>query len=127
MEADTLPLPSAKPVIYAIWRQAGSDFELEGLLIDSLESLSRQSAVRVGSGSEIATRCEVQLARIGASEMSVHRTNENWTRVFLKPAIPVSLNPGRHTLQLEFTTSNGPVVGSCSIRHVPSIVEREGF
>jgi hypothetical protein len=127
MDAETLPLPRTRPVNYAVWRQVGSSFELEGMLIDSLETLSRHGAVRSGTGSEITTRCEINLARIGSSVLTVNRTNENWTRVFLRPASPLSLTAGRHTLQLEFETSDGPVVGSCSLSHVPAIVEREGF
>lgn len=127
MDADTLPLPSRKPVSYIVWRQDGANWLLEGILMDSLETLNREGAVRVGTGSEIVTRCKLSRAHILGNDFNVHRANENWTRVFLKPPGAFLLAAGRHDLTLEFQTSTGTISGKRTISHQPAIIEREGF
>jgi len=128
IDADTLPLPDAKAACYAVWRQSGVNWLLEGLLIDSLESLYRTGAVKSGSGSELVTRCKVATVRIdGVHTMSVHRANENWTRVFLKPGTAISLSGEELNLNLEFETSDGMLTGQRIISAIPAIIDREGL
>ena len=127
MDVDTIGLPTRKPISYAVWRQDGASWLLEGLLVDSLETLNRERAVQTSAGSEIVTRCKVSRARILSDDLTVHRANANWTRVFLKPAVPLSLAAGRHDLTLELETSTGVISGKRTISHQPAIIEREGF
>ena len=127
MQADTLPLPDNRPLSYAVWRQDGAGWLLEGLLIDSLETLNRSGAVQTSAGSEITTRCAIDHLTIAGNVFSVLRANANWTRVFLKPAAPVSLNEGKHDMTLVFETSDGALSGRKSISHLPGIIEREGL
>ena len=128
MDVDTLPLPTRKPVSYAVWRQSGTDWLLEGLLVDSLETLNRTGAVQTSvGGSEIVTRCQITTARTEEGELTVHRTNENWTRVFLKPPAPIVLLKQKSDLTLSFTTSDGMRSGTRTIGARPAILEREGF
>lgn len=127
LQADTLPLPAGRPVSYAVWRQDGADWLLEGLLIDSLETLNRTGAVETTTGSEITIRCAIDQLAIGVNVFSVLRANANWTRVFLKPAAPVSLAEGKHDMILIFETSDGALSGTKSIGHLPGIIEREGL
>ncbi|WP_289019756.1 hypothetical protein [Desulfobacter postgatei] len=127
MEADTLPLPRTQSETYAVWRQVSGSWQLEGLLIDSLESLNRTGAVQRGDGSEITTRCIVSTARIQGHTMTVIRATKNWTRVFLKPASPIHLTGVQLELALDFETSDGPITGKCTLNEVPAIVDREGL
>lgn len=146
MGVDTLPLPRMHAVSYAVWSQSGKNWELEGLLIDSLESLNRTGAIQSDSGSEIMIRCKIKYARVKGHSMTVFRANENWTRVFLKPENPIALlgipklvldsegkyvleldTGGKHKLELDFETSEGIITGSCTISGIPAIIDREGL
>jgi hypothetical protein len=126
--ADTLPLPVSRPETYVFWRQDGATWVIEGVLLDSLESLYRTGAFLTGTGTaEIGTRFKIAGGRIGRQTLSVHRTTENWTRVFLKPAAPIGLGPGDHTLRLDFEASDGVRTGSRSLGRRPAVLEREGL
>ena len=127
MEVDTLPLPTTEGRSYAIWRFTGGVWQIEGLLVDSVETLNRVAAVETTGGSEITTRCQIASANIGISFFTMVRTNENWTRVLLKPSAPITLAPGQTSLSLNFTTSAGTVSGSRILNQVPAILEREGL
>lgn len=129
MAADTLPLPLTDPRTYVVWRfnLGSASWTVEGLLIDSLESLNRQIAVETDGVAEIVTRCKIASARLGATDFTVHRATRNWTRVFLKPTAPVGLTRGRHSLSVTFETSDGGVTASRTITDLPKILEREGL
>lgn len=127
LEADTLPLPTRNPFSYAVWRQIGAGWLLEGLLVDSLETMDRTATVVTTEGTATDTRCRLSRARVAGVDLTPYRASENWTRVFLKPRSPIELSPGRHDLSLEFETSTGPVTGRRTISHLPSIIEREGL
>ena len=126
--ADTLPLPVSRPETYVVWRPTGAAWAVEGVLVDSLESLNRTGAFLAGGGAaEVGTRFAITGGGIGTQALSVHRTTENWTRVFLKPAAPIVLGPGEHTLRLDFAASGGPCAGRRSLGHRPAVLEREGL
>ena len=135
IDAETLPLPSDRPNSYVLWRQTNRGWLIEGLLVDSLESLNRKSAIRHGNRAVIKNRCLLETARIisitpprrNSTTLRVHRSNQNWTRIFLKPDTPFSLPAGQHELELRFNSSDGPLSGRRSISHQPAIIEREGF
>lgn len=128
IDADTLPLPTRRSVTYVVWRQAGADWQIEGVLVDSLETLHRDGAVQSGAGSELVTRLSLDAAEIDGRTMSVFRVNETWTRVFLRPdSGPFTLTDGRHELLLRFGASDGDLVGSRTIGHRPAVMDREGF
>jgi hypothetical protein len=126
--ADTLPLPTTTPRTHVVWRQVGSGWEVEGVLVDSLESLHREAAIRVGSGSAITTRFSLQGAEIDGRTLSVFRVNETWTRAFLRPdGGPFSMAEGRHELSLDFEASDGDLVGRRTVGHRPAVLDREGL
>ncbi len=128
MDADTLPLPSNKAATYVVWRQVGAGWEVEGVLVDGLETLNRDAAIQVGDGSELAIRFKLDAANLAGTELTVFRANENWTRVFLKPrGGPFSPPDGRHELRLDFESSDGPLTGARTVGHRPAIMDREGF
>lgn len=124
---DTLPLPRTRAISYIVWHFSSGQWFIDGLLLDSLESLNRTGAVQTATGSAIATRCKVQSAQIQAEMLTVYRANENWTRVFLKPVSPFNLAVGQYPLKLTFETSSGFVVGTRTIGHRPAILDREGL
>ncbi|MEO1423077.1 MAG: hypothetical protein AAFV09_07870 [Pseudomonadota bacterium] len=127
IDADTLPLPTTEGRSYVIWRFTGGVWRIEGLLVDSVETLNRVGAVETTTGSEITTRCKLSSASIGALGFDVIRANENWTRVLLKPASPFGLAPGKSTLALTFTLPDTTLTGTRVVNQVPAILEREGL
>lgn len=128
IDADTLPLPTTRPATYVVWRQVGAAWEIEGVLIDSLESLHREGAVQSGTGTQLVTRFTLEGAEIAGHALSVFRTSQNWTRLFLAPdGGPFSLAEGRHELRLQFAASDGDLVGVRTVGHRPAILEREGL
>ena len=127
IDAETLPLPSDRPNSYVLWRQTNLGWLIEGLLVDSLESLNRKGAIRHGNRAVIKNRCLLETAKIAGNTLRVHRSSQNWTRVFLKPDTPFSLPAGQHELELRLSSSDGPLSGRRSISHQPAIIEREGF
>jgi hypothetical protein len=127
MQADTLPLPTSTPVSYVVWRQDGAQWRIEGLLVDSLEPLWRTTTLLQGDRAEIVTRCDVRHAEIDGNTLSLHRSNERRTRVFLKADSPFTLAPGSHELLLDMETSGGVLHGRRRLSHQPAIIEREGF
>ena len=127
--ADTLPLPVSRPETYVVWRPTGAAWAVEGVLVDSLESLNRTGAFLAGGGAaEVGTRFAITGGGIGTQALSVHRTTENWTRVFLKPAAPIGAwRPDEHTLRLDFAASGGRRAGRRCLGHRPAVLEREGL
>lgn len=127
MEADTLPLPSRKPASYVVWQRAGTRWRIEGLLIDSLESLFRETAVKKDGRSAIVTRCNVQTATIGGTSLRLHRSNTSHTRVFLKAQTPITFTDdgGRTELILELQTDTEVLTGKRMLGHRPAIIDRE--
>ncbi len=130
--ADTLPLPTRRPEIHLVWRLSGTSWQIEGVLVDSLESLNRTGAFLINADqpderAEIGTRFKLNRARIGGASLEVHRATENWTRVFLKPATPIVLPPGDHSLTFDFGSSDGPISASRSITSRPAMLDREGL
>ncbi len=127
MGADTLPLPTDRPQTYVVWRKAATGWRIEGVLVDSLETLNRRATVATDDGTETRIRCTLKRARILSADFTPHRVNVSWTRVFLRPSSPLDPPDGRHDLVLEFTTSDGPLTGRRTISGVPAIVDREGL
>ncbi|XKE46151.1 hypothetical protein LG302_03145 [Halomonas organivorans] len=128
MQADTLPLPTSTPVSYVVWRQDGAQWRIEGLLVDSLEPLMRITTVlQDDDRAEIVTRCDVRHAEVDGHTLSLHRSNERHTRVFLKADSPFTLAAGSHELRLDMDTSGGVLRGRRRLSHRPAIIEREGF
>jgi hypothetical protein len=130
--ADTLPLPTRRPETYVVWRQSGGNWQIEGVLVDSLESLNRTGAVLINPGqpderAEIGTRFKLESASIAGTGLTVHRATENWTRVFLKPAAPIVLAPGDHALSVTFIASDGNITASRSLSSRPAMLDREGL
>jgi hypothetical protein len=130
--ADTLPLPTRRPETYVVWRQVGTNWQIEGVLVDSLESLNRTGAVLINPGqpderADIGTRFKLESATIAGTSLTVHRATENWTRVFLKPAAPIVLPPGDHSLSFAFTASDGNIIASRSLSSRPAMLDREGL
>lgn len=127
IDAGTLPLPTSQPKTYALWRLVGTTWQLEGLLLDALETLNRTTTQRTATGTEIAPRCVLASVAIGGSTFTPVRANANWTRVLLVPAAPVTLAPGKYEILINLTTRTKPVTGRRAIRHQPSMIQREGF
>lgn len=129
MQADTLPLPNSTPASYVVWRQVDGQWLIEGLLVDSLEPLRRIATVlQEDDRAEIVTRCDVRHAEIDGHTLSLHRSNERRTRVFLKADSPFTLaDAGSHQLRLDMDTSDGVLRGRRQLSHRPAIIEREGF
>jgi hypothetical protein len=127
LDAETLPLPQHRGRSYLIWSLDGAGWQVQGLLLDSLETLDRTAAVDTGSGAEIVTRCRIAAGRLGAAALTPLRATRNWTRVFLAPSAPVRLAPGQHELSVSFETSGGPLTGRRTLSHQPKLLEQEGL
>ena len=68
--ADTLPLPVSRPETYVVWRPTGAAWAVEGVLVDSLESLNRTGAFLAGGGAaEVGTRFAITGGRIGTQAL----------------------------------------------------------
>jgi len=130
--ADTLPLPTRKPQTHLIWQQSGSDFNLVGVLLDSLEPLRRRSAFQVADGlggiTEIGDRCIPDRMEIGATQFSPRLATERWARVLFVPdTSPVLNSAAPNILELHLQTSSGPLSGNRLVPARPTILEREGL
>ncbi len=129
IDAETLPLPTAGARSYVVWsHDAALGWRVEGLIVDSPESLQRQATVVDASGvASQGTRMAPLSATIGAASLTPWRANARWTRVVFRPAGPVTVPGPESTLALTFTTSEGTVAGSRRVLAVPSVLEREGL
>ncbi len=130
IDAETLPLPTRRPRSYVMWRfTEGIGWQVEGLLVDSLEALKRERTVIAADGdAAVGTRIAPLYATVNGVRFELLRANANWTRVLLAPATPLVLPAAtEHVLTLEFTTSTGAMRGARRLRHVPSLLEREGL
>lgn len=127
IDAATLPLPSLTPETYALWRLNGTTWQIEGLLIDALESLNRTITQRDATKAVIAPRCVLSSGQIGVHSITPVRASTNWTRVLMVPAAPITLTEGKHDILLSFTTNGASLTGRRVIGHQPSLIQREGF
>jgi len=131
IDAETLALPERAPKSYVLWRfdAATTRWQIEGLLVDSLEPMKRELTVIVGGVATPGVRIAPALAAVGAHSMTPYRANSRWTRVWLRPAAPfaVPAGPPEPTLRLSFTTPQGTITGTRRLRTVPSMLEREGL
>ena len=125
--ADTLPLPVDTPRTYIVWQHNDDEWEIHGILLDSLETLNRSIAVETDGVAEIVTRFEVSEIALDGVSFDVFRTTQNWTRVFLKPSKPVILNEGQHQLSLIVNTNTGQLEASRTMSAVPGMIVREGL
>ncbi len=130
IDAETLPLPIRNSRSYVMWRFTEAiGWQVEGLLVDSLEPLSRERTV-VGTDGDatVGTRIAPLYATVNGVRLELLRANANWTRVLFAPNAPVVLPAtSEHVLTLEFTTSTGAMRGGRRLRHLPSLLEREGL
>lgn len=130
IDAETLALPEAESKSYVLWRfdAATTSWNIEGLLVDSLEPMKRELTVIVGGAAQSGVRIAPESAAVGMHAMTLYRANSRWTRVLFRPAaaFAVAASP-EPTLSLNFTTPQGTVSGSRRLRHVPSLLEREGL
>jgi len=131
IDAETLALPERAPKSYVLWRfdAATTRWQVEGLLVDSLEPMKRELTVIGGGVATPGVRIAPAAAAVGAHTMTPYRANSRWTRVWLRPAAPfaVPAGPPEPTLQLSFTTPQATVTGARRLRTVPSLLEREGL
>ena len=130
VDADTWPLPTRRSATQVLWRFAADHWQIEGVMIDSLEPLQRvRTVVEAGSSvPSVGTRCDISHVMAGSHRLALYRSNANWTRVLLTPATPIVLAAGTdHVLSLHLETSDGVISGGRRLRALPSIIEREGL
>jgi hypothetical protein len=131
IDAETLPLPARAPRTMVLWSQDPvAGWRVEGLLIDALEPMKRETTVVDASGAAVqGTRIEPLRAALAGQTLSLHRANARWTRLIFRPAAPIALGGApEHGLSVAFATSDaGELVGTRRLLPVPSLLEREGL
>ena len=125
--AETLPLPGEDARSTLIWRPgAGGVWTVAGLLLDAPEPMRRETAVDRGTRAEITTRCAPLDCSLGGTAMRAAVATLNWTRVLFVAPAPITPPPDQ-PLVLQFTTSEGPLLGRRRISLKPGLIEAEGF
>ena len=131
IDAETLPLPTRAPRTLVLWSHDDvAGWRVEGLLIDALEPMKRETTVLDASGAAVqGTRIEPLRAALAGQTLSLYRANARWTRVLFRPATPIALGgAAEHGLSVAFATSDaGELVGARRLLAVPSLLEREGL
>ncbi|MEL6894079.1 MAG: hypothetical protein AAFP84_20990, partial [Actinomycetota bacterium] len=124
--ADTLPLPSYGCRTYLLWRLEGSAWRIAGVLLDSLETMSRQRTVVDADGvAGLGDRAVLERLEIGGRHLDPVRANANWTRVLLVPS--TTIEPSGDDLDLVIRTDAADATGSRHLPPRPLLLDREGL